>query len=225
MAEIKIDRPGNRLLVEYHLQAVGRTEIERFVAAVNAMIDGGSQFAAGQTFRIGWSTMRFVEEGDWLVFEELDGSGVPGQWARGVSRTLIATRLQRDVCDSFSLPDHLVDFPSFAQSSIVCDRIDPEGALYLARLPPLADTDSGWFFGCRGDGHDHDDPSVLANDSLYTHACRIQAVLPFLAMPIGSAVLLAADGAVDEAQGPGGIALAVAPGSYLAARRGRTSRV
>jgi hypothetical protein len=226
--ELRIDRPGARLLVEYHAQAIGHDDIDRFVSAIHAMLEAGGYFQADQTFRYGWSTMRLVPtdaDSSRLAFEELDGTGVPDQWTRGVSRTLIATRLQRDVCDSFSLPAELVDFPSFAHDSIVCDELDPEGALRLHRLAPLADHDSGWFFACQHPGHDHDDARTLAHDSLYVHACRFQAVLPFLALPIGSSVLLAEDGVVQEAYGPGDVALAVAPGTYLAARRGRTSRI
>jgi hypothetical protein len=90
----------------------------------------------------------------------------------------------------------------------------------------MSPSDSGWFFGCRRPQHElaHTDPQALRKDSLYAHACRIQAALPFLAMPVGTVILLATDGSIDEAR-VDARKLAVEPSSYLAMRRGRTSRV
>jgi hypothetical protein len=127
------------------------------------------------------------------------------------------------VIESFSIPADLMDFPDLGHSSIICRDVDPDGALFMHRLDPAHSEDSGWFFSCQSGDHDHDDPRLLEADSLYVHACRIQAVLPFLAMPVGSRILLAADGTVEEAGGPAG-KLSIAPGSYLAERRGKTSR-
>jgi hypothetical protein len=225
MKAVIVKRPGIYIVVEYHDGAVAEPEAESFLEGLNAMIDGGSMFRAGETFRMGWSTMRFVDFGGGrLAFEELDGSGTPGAFTRGVSRTLIATRLQRSVIESFGLPDDAMDFPSVQQSAIVCTELDPDGALFMHRLEPLNRTDSGWFFSCQNEAHDHNDPKTLVNDSLYAHACRNQAVLPFLALPVGSRVLLSSDGRVEEAFGPDERELVVQPGSYLAQRAGRTSR-
>jgi hypothetical protein len=219
-----IQRPGLHLVVEYHARAVAEPDVETFVAGLVEMLDAGQAFHPGQTFRMGWSTLRFVDAGDGtLALEELDGSGVAAQWARGVSRTLIATRLQTSVIESFSIPADLMDFPDLNHSSIICTDVDPDGALFMHRLEPTHAADTGWFFSCQFDDHDHNDPRLLQADSLYVHACRIQAVLPFLAMPVGSRILLAADGAVEEAGGPVG-KLSIVPGSYLAERRGKTSR-
>ena len=224
-----IKRSGVQLVVEYHAGAVIEPDVDNFISGLNDMMDGGAQFRPGQTFQMGWSTMRFVplaasSGAPTLAFEELDGSGVAGQWARGVSRTLIATRLQRSVVESFNLHEDQMDFPKLAQSSIICNEIDPDGALFMHRLDPTNRNDSGWFFSCQSETHDHNNPALLECDSLYVHACRVQAVLPFLALPVGCRVLLAADGSVEEAYDPSGRALQVVPGSYLAERRGRTSR-
>jgi hypothetical protein len=225
MNEIVIARSGVHLVVEYHAGAVAEPDIAALVTRLNALLDAGSRFGEGEMLQLGWSTLRFVSLGGGvLAFEELDGSGV-ARWTRGVSRTLIATRLQRSVNESFGLSDERLAFPNLAQRSLICTALDPDGALFLHRLEPISPSDSGWFFSCQGTDHDHDDPAALEHASLYEHACRIQAVLPFLALPIGTRVLLGPDGNVDEAYEGGGHALAVVPGSYLAERRGRTSRV
>ena len=226
MNEIVIARPGLHLAVEYHAGAVSERDIAGFVDTVTTMLDAGSRFGEGQMLQLGWSTLRFVAIANGaLAFEELDGSGVASRWTRGVSRTLIATRLQRSVNESFGLADARLAFPSLAQHSLICTALDPDGALFLHRLEPTGPRDSGWFFACQREDHDHDDPAALEHDSLYAHACRIQAVLPFLALPIGTRVLLGPDGSVEEAYDGDGNALVVVPGSYLAERRGRTSRV
>jgi hypothetical protein len=79
--------------------------------------------------------------------------------------------------------------------------------------------DSGWFFGCVDQAHDHDRAENLSGGILYEMACAHPEILEFLALPAGAVVVIDAAGRVEEAFGATGEALRIAPGSYLDLRQ------
>ena len=177
-------------------------------------VAAGTVFRPGQTMQMGWSALR-VEPGEngTLTLSEPDLSGIPDQRLQGVSLTLLALYRQKGAVDSFD-PALPPAFPSMSQGAICCDAYPEAEALLLSRIPGDAQ-DSGWFFGCTREGHDHQSTEQLRKGSLYELACRRPAVIEFLAMPAGSYILLDAQENLVSVFAQDGRPLKPTPGSYL----------
>ncbi len=208
----KISKGTTEILVEYEPRGAIETDVEWFCSTLETMLARGSKFKIGQTFGMGWSVLVFVDAGKGVLgLQELDGSGIEGKFARGVTRSLTALRLQKSVAESFGLENQL-DFATQRQTAICCKKLDSDKAIVLSRDEPDEDT-SGWFFSCTAKNHDHDDEANLKIETLYELACEFPRLMPYLALPPGVMVLV--DGDKIKAEDGEGNKLTIKPGSLL----------
>lgn len=139
---------------------------------------------------------------------------MPFVWSESVSYTLAHLRMQKDVVESV-LDAEDVSFPSMRESAIICNRLGHVEGLVMERCKPSG-MDSGWFCGCREDGHAHNDDSALHRVSLYEAAVRhAPRIVPYLALPAGVLVAVTDSGTIIFRDGQ---PLDFKLGSYLAAR-------
>jgi hypothetical protein len=189
-------------------------DIRSFVGWLEQAVAGGKRFADGQTCQVGWAVTEVRARDDFLTLWEPDMRQMPIAWVESVSHTLAHLRLQKDVCESVLGSDDL-PFPSMCESAIICTRLGQTEGVVMERQAPSG-SDSGWFCGCRTKDHDHNAVAELRRVSLYEAAVRhAPQIVPFLALPVG--VLIATGHGVPTIFRHGK-ALAVKPGSYLAAR-------
>lgn len=192
-------------------------DVPRLINALEEMVLNGSVFLPEQTFQLGWSILLFKKRHDGrLTLHELDMSGKPGQFVCSVSRTMMVMRRQMAVLESFGIENQL-SCPSLRQTAVACNRFATTAKPYLIREKGTAH-DSGWFFGCR-DKHDHNDVANLVGGSLYEHACSHLEVLDFLAMPVGSMIILKSDRSLLEAIDQNNQKLKIQKDSYLDMKR------
>jgi hypothetical protein len=189
-------------------------DVKWFLGWLEESVGGGARYAAGQTCQIGWAITQVRHDGDDLSIWEPDMRDLPIAWSESVSYTLAHLRIQKDVVESVLDPDEL-SFPSMLESAVICDRLGQGEDLVMERVEP-AGADSGWFFGCREDGHDHNDAAELQRVSLYEAVIRhAPQIIPYLALPPGILVGVGPGGPTLFHQGE---PLHPRPGSYLAKR-------
>jgi hypothetical protein len=208
----KIIKGTTEILVEYEPRGAIETDVEWFCSTLETMLARGSKFKVGQTFGMGWSVLVFTDAGKGVLgLQELDGSGVEGKFAKGVTRSLTQLRLQKSVAESFGLENQL-DFATQRQTAICCKKLDVEKAIVMSREEPDEDS-SGWFFSCTAKSHDHDDEANLKVETLYELSCEFPRLMPYLALPVG--VMILVDGDKIKAEDGEGNKLAIKPGSLL----------
>lgn len=180
-------------------------------------VAGGERFVGGQTCQIGWVVVEIrAGRDDTLALWEPDMNQFPVAWIDSVSHTLAQLRLQKDVCESV-LSSSDISFPSMRQSAIICNRLGQTGCIVMERQTPSG-VDSGWFYGCVGEDHNHNSFSELQRVSLYEAAVRYAPqIIPYLALPEG--VLLEAGKGLPRIFRHSE-ALEFKPGSYLAGKHG-----
>ncbi|HEY4241715.1 MAG TPA: hypothetical protein VGM88_17960 [Kofleriaceae bacterium] len=208
----KISKGTTEILVEYEPRGAIETDVEWFCSTLETMLARGSKFKVGQTFGMGWAVLVFVDAGKGVLgLQELDGSGIEGKFAKGVTRSLTQLRLQKSVAESFGLENQL-DFATQRQTAICCKKLDADKAIVLSRDDPDEDS-SGWFFSCTAKNHDHDDEANLKVETLYELSCEFPRLMPYLALPVG--VMILVDGDKIKAEDGEGNKLAIKPGSLL----------
>lgn len=190
-------------------------DVRWLVGWLEQSVAHGKRFAPGQTCQLGWIVTEVRQGNDGhLSFWEPDMRVVPVAWTESVSNTLAHFRLQKDVVESVLSADAL-SYPSMCQSAIICSRLGQKDGLVMERSDSSG-TDSGWFFGCREDDHEHNEVAELQRVSVYEAAVRhAPQIVPYLALPTG--VLLGVNKGVP-AIFQGGELLEFKPGSFLAAR-------
>lgn len=189
-------------------------DAEWFRGWLEETVAEGAQYEAGQTCQVGWvvTEVRQHSGGD-LTLWEPDMRSMPIEWVEGVSFTLAHLRAQKDVVDSVLGPEAW-SFPSLRQSAIICTRLAQGRGVVMERTEPDG-ADSGWFCGCREDGHDHNKVDELRRVSLYEAVLHAPSIIPYLALPPG--VLVGINGGAP-AVFRDGEPLEFRPGSYLAER-------
>jgi hypothetical protein len=160
--------------------------------------------------------IRKNDEGTLSVLES-DMVQMPIAWIDSVNNTLVHLRRQKDVCESLD-PVQDLTFPSLLQSAIICKNLGKTKTFIMDRQPPK-DNDSGWFCGCAGEHHDHQEVKELARVSLFEAAVKHESgIIPYLALPPGALLSVGPEGpsvSINENR------LSFRPGSYLAARHAK----
>jgi hypothetical protein len=190
-------------------------DAEWFLRWLQESVNEGAKYKTGQTCQVGWmvTQVRQHESGDFTLWEP-DMRSFPIEWVDGVTSTLAHLRVQKDVIESVLGADDL-SFPSLLQSAIICTRLGQDGGVVMERADPDGN-DSGWFCGCREDGHDHNQIAELRRVSLYEAVVRhAPQIVPYLALPPGVLVGVSEHAPVVFRDGQ---PLEFRPGSYLAVR-------
>lgn len=189
-------------------------DVRWLLAGLERSVAAGERFTDGQTFQVGWMVTLIRDSGMGLLsILEPDIRQVPVAWVDSVGQTLAQLRVQKDVCESvFSEED--LSFPSAQEAALICTRLGGSQRIVMERSEPQG-ADSGWFCGCDGQGHNHNDPRELLTVSLYEAAVRhAPQIVPYLALPPG---VLLTQGGGPPAFFRHGRLLVYKPESYLAA--------
>lgn len=119
--------------------------------------------------------------------------------------------LQLFALDSVGLRGEM-NIPTIRQSLIVCSRYT-EPDFFMSRSNATNERDSGWFVGCLGQEHDHNDPANLRNVSLFDAFLHQLGIQGFMTFPVGSVIVM------DQNDGMSifkdGTKVAIEPGSFL----------
>lgn len=188
------------------------SEIERLLGVIgDAVTVRGQRFRQGDTFDYGWTTLRFeagAATGDSagrLVVSELAEPllATPPTYQRGavklaeLMRAQAATLSRNDIAGEAAHPHR-------SNMAVICTRVPPAGPAYPRPLTlerraasepgaaaEVAETgESGWVIRCADTAHNHNDPQELAAVRLIHVVAGLPAIVPYLALPVGSAVLV-----------------------------------
>ncbi len=144
-------------------------------------VDSGMLFKDGQFVQFGWMivTLRADQDGDLKILEPRFDA-MPIQWIHGVNMTLRHLLIQREVCAQLTADP---SFPSLMDSRVISDGLLGSEVIRMERETSKGGSDSGWLFR---------DPDAKGGRhcSLFEIAVSCPAVVPFLALPEGSAVSL-----------------------------------
>jgi hypothetical protein len=149
----------------------------------------------------GWTTLRFVpasrdESGAMLQIEEIqhpfshdNPQYIPGAVQAIHLQALQEAALQRNRVTGVSTTPHN------SHTAIVCRRITPETIqtlrpLHIERNNAPEKRYSGWFIGCMGQEHNHDNPDELGLIHLLHLVANCPALFPYLSSPVGTALML-----------------------------------
>lgn len=178
-------------------------EIERLLTAIASEVTAhGRRFRQGDTLDYGWTTVRFeagAATGDSagrLVVSELAEPllATPATYSRGAERLASLMRVQIDALRRNGIEQEAAH-PHRSALAVICKRVPPVSPEYprpLALERPTAplDGESGWVIRCADPAHVHNDPAALAHVSLRHIVAGFPGIVPYLALPSGSAVLL-----------------------------------
>ena len=187
-------------------------DIKWLLSVLESAVAGGDTFRHGETFQIGGMILQIRKTSDdKLSLYEPDGLSFPIAWSESVTMSLMHLRLQTAVAESVLLNDEMAFSPCFC-NCLVCSHLGSTGSFVLDRAQ-MQQNDSGWFFGCDDERHDHNDIGELIRVSLYEAMLRYEPrVIPFLALPVGTLVLA---GNKAPCIFKDGQQLAIVSGSYL----------
>ncbi|WP_321839592.1 immunity protein Imm33 domain-containing protein [Paraburkholderia bannensis] len=142
----------------------------------------GRVFRAGETVQMGWMmlTLKETESGDLDVWEPRFGA-IPIVWERGASKTYRQLIVQKSVAEQLRLEP---SFPSLRQSGVISPDFMASRNFQMFR-ESSAGPSSGWLFTTE---ENQSTDGRLA--SLFEIASKRPEVIPFLALPASSSVVL-----------------------------------
>jgi hypothetical protein len=205
------------------------TDVFRFLE--NYLRSHSQRILPGQTLRYGWTLLRFMSEDhhlsgagpDALVIFELKHpfAQEDQSYVSGVAQTIALLQLQQEAIQRNRLTGKAI-YPSPADRALVCRKMTPEALGHLRpliaqRAWPPAPGECGWFVGCCDQVHDHDNPAELTTVHLLHVVERFPALFPYVAMPVGTALLFEANQTIifrpgeQEGQGDPGRLLSSLP--------------
>nr|WP_157117399.1 hypothetical protein [Nocardia vaccinii] len=152
----------------------------------------GTRFAAGQTVRSGWRTLRLISRPDGMLGLEERTAGET--WAEQIDLTLRELWAQQQVVAGLG-PQEWTTFPLDTQDATVTDCVtDSDSAVFLFRESIDDPAHSGWTLRCTRQ-HEHGAGHVR---SLWDLTRSLPFLTRFLALPRGTEVL------IETPQGPRG---------------------
>jgi hypothetical protein len=209
------DNGHAEFVLEVNDRAVPHQHVSRVIETIEEMVAHGSVFAPGETFQIGWMitrVQRYDEER--LTLFEPDMRTFPFTFVPGLTGTLRQMTLQLFFIDSLAVPRGDMDIPSVCQSAIVCNKYAGAKSLLLSRGGATGPRDSGWFFGCADESHNHEDENSLVRVSLYEAFLKQNHIQGWMAFPAETSVALQEGGVPKIFRG--GRELQIEADSYLA---------
>lgn len=161
------------------------TQVLRYVT--DYVATSGQKILPGETMRYGWSTLRFTQDGEWLVVEELANPFATSAdaYIRGAARS-IAILTEQDAAVQRNAIPAAGHHPHRSELAVVCRRLAPDQprtVMVFDRLKSQRTDDSGWFIGCGNQAHNHNDVNELARIHLVYVAELDPRVVYYLAMP------------------------------------------
>lgn len=147
-------------------------------------IKKGVRFLPGQVVGLGWTLLLLQQRERNLELLEPDFRSMPIAWREGLNITIRHLFMQRAICELFNCEPQ---YPSIRHAATTFAGFLTSSSYTMSRSEP-ADSDSGWRFADkdreRGDG---------GYFSLYEIALRRSEVVPYLALPSSSRLLVTPD--------------------------------
>ncbi|MEQ8351804.1 MAG: hypothetical protein RH862_09990 [Leptospiraceae bacterium] len=169
-----------------------RPDVELIADILRTSISTGTPLEPGDKVQIGCYLCRVIDRGDYLGLEEPSFPSDPLEWVDSVDATAHYLRLQKAAAESCNLADDL-SFPAITHTAFVCSAIDSAEGIFMDRVGPVSDQDSGWFIACSDQNHDHDSRDNLRQESLYVLSIKKPVVIPFLGFPVGTTAMIKPD--------------------------------
>jgi hypothetical protein len=205
---------------DYDMATAGAAEVLRLVEALQEMVEAGSRFAEGDSLQYGWFPLwlRVIDEQGLLQLLQPPVLGGESTLSDDISQALQLVAAQRTVNAAFCLEFLLASIPSAASFVHVCDNLFDGDGFVMMRTGESAgeDEESGFFFGCLDETHDHQDPANLSELRFVDLGCRRPQTLSLLAMPVGCLARVGPGKAIEARVR--NRALALDPASPLASR-------
>lgn len=172
------------IALNYDASTVLNVDAKWLIHWIEDSVSRGAKFLPEQSLQLGWIYLEIRQRTDGtLGFFEPDFKSLPIKFVDSVSLTLSHLRVQKSVAESLGLENE-INFSSLRHSAIVCNQFTA-GDFILSREKPTG-SDSGWFFGCLDNNHDHNSAENLRRASLYEAALRHnERIIPYLALPHG----------------------------------------
>jgi hypothetical protein len=141
----------------------------------------GRALHPGSIIMFGWAPLKLHDEGgDWVLYE-LDFTQPTLTWVRGVDTTLQVLNLQAAVVHAVGVAPRETRYDDFV---LVEPAAESAPDVFLARVEPHLDHDSGWFAGVeREDGRRSDAERVAVPMAGLVGSCP--QWVPYLALPPG----------------------------------------
>jgi hypothetical protein len=180
-------------------------QVVRLLMFIEAYINQQSRrILAGEVLTYGWTTLQFRHEGEIpdsaenerLIVHELHdslGSDDSG-YVAGVDEAIALVEAQERALRRNRITG-VAEHPHRMHSAIVCSEVTRRSGelvepLMLERTERVGPRDSGWVLRCVSQTHNHDDPAELHSVHLL-HVVNLWPVtFAYLAMPMGTAVML-----------------------------------
>lgn len=148
----------------------------------------GRRFLPEQNVQIGWMLLQVRQRTDGtLGFFEPDMSSFPIVYVDSVSNTLWHLLLQKSVAESLGVGEEL-SLPPLQNYGIACTEFGATAGFVMSRVLEKGGN-TGWFFGCNNNQHDHCCDDNLKRVSLYEAAVRCESrIIPYLGLPAGVSI-------------------------------------
>lgn len=174
----------------------------------------GVAFKPGQTVQFGGATLRMVQRSDGTLGVEELVPALEATWRESVDRALMTTWTQNEIVRSVGLEAQL-SFVRDVSTVTVCKRLLEQPRVFMSRSAPANEQDSGWFVGCLDSAHAHGDLANLEAMVVAKLAAVCAPAIQFLALPVGSEVVVRGPGRVRAEVAFEGKQVEPSPGSYL----------
>lgn len=167
---------------------ISEKDFKFLMSGIEDAISNGETFKPGETYCIGSIICNIEMDGKYLTVNEPDMKSFPISEIPGIANTISILRSQKNKIELYGLL-HLMDFPSIYEYAVV--GIDYENAndFLLERLE-YDRGDSGWFVGDYNTSLDYSLSKNLKKVSVYELMLNANSVIPYLAFPINSVVIL-----------------------------------
>ena len=175
------------IVLRFDEESVPEIDAKWLASFLESAVSEGRRFQPSETLQIGWTVNKIGQSsaGSLTLLEPVLGTQ-PIVFVDSVTGTLLHLRQERDVAESFS-PTIEPVFASMRQSALACRNLIISQAGVMARDEP-GGTDSGWFFGCDDQDHDHNEPANLVRVSLFQVGSQNPALIKYLALPAGTVI-------------------------------------
>jgi hypothetical protein len=166
---------------------------------VDYIVNTGARIRAGESLEYGWTLLRFLERAPSLLeaheimdpfSDEAEPPVVPG-----IDRALSLAEASRNVMRRNRLTGSS-DFPYRGKTAVTCAHLAgvPSRQLFIERYEPDKPRDSGWSITCGTAAKSHQTEDLRVEHLVHVGARR-RFVVPYLTIPVGSAVAFDLTGA------------------------------
>lgn len=182
---------GMQVEVDYDDKLVPDPDIDWLLDYLQSEFGASTWPTEPMLLQVGMMLLQIRNSGNRITIFEPDMISLPIVFVEGVTNTLRILRSQKDAHKSLQM-DSEMDFPEIRQFATQCRKWEDAASYVLERSSPNGN-DSGWYFGCQNPEHDHENAENLKNVSILEIAMNYSDLVPFLALPSGSAVLVEND--------------------------------